>query len=91
MHAGAAIEPDANFVLAGGFELGDPPFFFVQHALPELAATLAEAVSEPTYATGDRATVAKQLRALRCWRQHTNDEKTSIIRVMVVWKAHLSR
>jgi hypothetical protein len=37
--ARAAIEPDANFVLAGGFELGDPPFFFVQHALPKLRDT----------------------------------------------------
>jgi hypothetical protein len=37
--ARAAIEPDANFVLAGGFELGDPPFFFVRHALPKLRDT----------------------------------------------------
>jgi hypothetical protein len=42
MHAGAALEPDAN--LASGFELSDPRFFFVQHALPELVATL-EALS----------------------------------------------
>src|SRR5262249_40935968 len=46
MHAGAAIEPDANFVLAGGFELGDPPLFFVRHALTELVATLDDAISE---------------------------------------------
>jgi hypothetical protein len=51
MHAGAAIEPDANFVLASGFELGDPPFFFVRHWPPEFAATLDDAISEYTYAT----------------------------------------
>jgi hypothetical protein len=51
MHAGAAIEPDANFVLAGGFELGDPSFFFVQHWPLEFAATLDDAISEHTYAT----------------------------------------
>ena len=63
MHSGAAIEPDANFVLAGGFELGDPPFFFVRHGLPECAATLAEGISERTYATatGSTAFVAKHV------------------------------
>jgi hypothetical protein len=59
---------------------------------PELAATLDD--DQRTHLRDrDRAIVAKQLRALRCWRlsQHTNDEKASMIRVMVVWKAHLSR
>src|SRR5260221_13798229 len=62
MHARAAIEPHANFVLAGGFELGDPRFFFVRHALPELAATLDEHYQRNDLTTGTDCFCAKASR-----------------------------